>query len=135
MTDHDAIRHHLLTTLGLTAPAPTMPGLAELRRTEQSPEFRRLRDNRMIQGAFRYGRLGAAGKPAYDRTTCAIRRLEDYRATGNTEHLLDVANLMECEWVEGTHPLKHFAPKDDSSHTPVARPEAPAKQAPTPERN
>jgi hypothetical protein len=68
-------------------------------------------------GAFRYGLLGAKGKPKYDRIECSIRRLREYQLTGNTEHLLDVANMMELEWVEGDHPLKHFQSKDDGEHT------------------
>ena len=69
--------------------------------------------NRMIMGALRYGLLGAPGKPQYDRIASIIKRLKFYTEDGNTEHLVDAANLCLCEFVEGTHPLKHFGSVDD----------------------
>lgn len=64
--------------------------------------------NRMIQGAFRYGPLGSPGKPQWDRIEYAGRKLQLYKETGNCEYLVDVANLMLLEFVEGYHPNKHF---------------------------
>lgn len=96
-----------------------MPSLAVLRKTEWSEEFESLMRNRMIQGAFRYGRLRHPGKPQFDRVSSAISRLEKYRQDGNTECLVDVANMMLLEFVEGDHPDKHFASVDDGEHVDV----------------
>jgi len=98
-----------------------MPPLSELRRTEWSPEFERLMRNRLVMGAFRYGRLHAEGKPAYDRVSGALKRLELYRQTGNLECLVDVANMMLLEFEEGDHPGRHFRAADDGVHV-EARP-------------
>lgn len=100
-----------------------MPPPQELERTEQSPLFQRLCMNRKIIGAFRYGRMGAPGKKKWDRVSDMTRRLNEYAKTGNQEHLVDVANLCELEFVEGSHPNKHFHASDDSGHTqPATKP-------------
>jgi len=93
----------------------------ELMITERSKEFEALKTNRMVMGAFRYGKLGESGKRQYDRIGSAKQRLELYEKTGNLEHLVDVANLMEVEFVEGKHPLKHFASIDDGVHAKEKR--------------
>lgn len=104
------IRDHLLSAVPERLPDPDT-----LRRTERSPEFERLCANRKVLGAFRYGLLGAPDKPTYDRVACMLRRLEAYRADGNAEHLVDVANLAELEFVEGDH--RGVLAQDDSHHT------------------
>ena len=78
-----------------------IPEMEVLMRTERSPEFERLCMNRKICGAVRYGMLGVTGKPKWDLVNDAIRRLELYRDDHNAEHLVDVANLCELEFVEG----------------------------------
>ena len=108
------LTQHLRSRL-LAAVPVRVPELDSLRRTERSPEFERLRLNRKIQGAMRYGLLGAAGKPQYDRVSDMIRRLEVYRDDRNAEHLVDVANLAELEFVEGSH--RGVLPQDDGAHT------------------
>ena len=91
--------------------------LASLRRTEWSPAFERLMRNRLLMGAFRYGRMGTPGKPVYDRISDIVRRVEQYKKTGNDELLVDAANLCLLEFVEGVHPQKHFEGTDDGVHT------------------
>ena len=91
-----------------------MPPLEVLRRTERSAEFEEFRMNRKIFGAMRYGRLGAKGKPKYDRVGDMIRRLEAFKIDGNAEHLIDVANLAELEFVEGD---RIIMATDDGEHT------------------
>jgi len=66
-------------------------------------------------GGLRYGWLGEEDKPQYNRIKDAIRRLEAYKKDANAEHLVDVANLMEIEFVEGRH--KGVDPADDGEHT------------------
>ena len=97
----------------------SMPDLDSLKQSEGSLEFDELCLNRMIMGAFRYGRLGAAGKPQYDRVEDARRRLALYAQTGNLEHLVAVANIVRLEFVEGKHPLRHMSSSDDGTHTNV----------------
>jgi len=108
VTDH--LRKRLLKDV-----PERLPGLDELRRTEHSPEFEKLCRNRLIMGAFRYGRLGTEGKPVYDRVECMKRRLDKYREDGNAEHLVDVANLAMLEFVEGEH--NGITAQDDGRHT------------------
>ena len=105
----DLIRKRLLREIPDPMPAPN-----ELRLTERDRRFEELRANRKILGAFRYGRLGAPGKSKYDRVRDMIRRLELYRRDRNAEHLVDVANLAECEFVEGENV---WQPQDDGEHT------------------
>ena len=110
VTEH--IRDHILR---LCHKQPTMPGPAELRQTERSAEFENLCSNRLIMGAFRYGRLGSKDKVQYDRVACMMRRLNAYCNDKNAEHLCDVANLAMLEFVEGSHNGVHS--KDDGEHT------------------
>lgn len=101
----------------LTPAPPVTPD--ELRASEWSPEFERLMRNRLMMGALRYGRLGAEGKPQYDRIASAVKRLQQYDRTGNQELLVDAANLCLVEFVEGRHPTRHFHAVDDGEHVEV----------------
>lgn len=108
------VTQHLRRRL-LAAVPDRLPDLDSLRRSERSPEFERLRLNRKIVGAMRYGLMGAPGKPSYDRVADMRRRLKLYSEDRNAEHLVDVANLAELEFVEGTH--RGIVPQDDGPHT------------------
>lgn len=110
----DTITNHLRRHLLRDVPA-RVPSLDALRLSERSPEFERLRMNRKVLGAMRYGLLGAADKPRYDRVADMIRRLNAYASDRNAEHLVDVANLAELEYVEGEH--SGVVPSDDGAHT------------------
>lgn len=78
--------------------------------SEWSAEFEALMRNRLIMGALRYGLISDPAKVKNREPSGPnIRaRLELYEATGNTEWLVDIANLALLEFVEGNHPLKHF---------------------------
>lgn len=91
--------------------------LEDLEQSEWSPEFECLMRNRLLMGAYRYGTIGAPGKPRYDHAADCIARLSLYQEDGNMEHLVDVANLCLLEFVEGRHPRRHFAAQDDVLHT------------------
>jgi hypothetical protein len=108
------VTQHLRASLLRHVPQ-RVPDLDTLRRTERSPEFETLRMNRKVIGCMRYGRMGAAGKPRYDRVSCMIRRLRAYAQDRNAEHLVDVANLAELEFVEGDH--RGVTATDDGEHT------------------
>ena len=91
-----------------------VPDLDTLRRTQRSPEFEKLCMNRKIFGAMRYGLVGAEGKPRYDRVADMIHRLKEYQKDSNKEHLVDVANLAELEFIEGEGILEA---KESDHHT------------------
>ena len=110
MTVTELIRARPLSSM----PRPK-PNLDSLRATERNPEFERLRSNRMVMGALRYGLLGEEGKPQYDRIACMVRRLNAYKKDRNAEHLVDVANLAMLEFTEGSH--NGVQSKDDGEHT------------------
>ena len=90
--------------------------LDELKTTEWSPKFEQHMRDRLVVGAFRYGKLGAPNKPTYDRVGGIRKHLALYQEDGNTEHLVDIANIALCEFVEGVHPKKHFRAVDDGEH-------------------
>ncbi len=104
MTAFDFIRTRLLERAGLAVKEKPSVTLADLYRTEWSAEFERYMRNRLVMGAMRYGRLGESGKPQYDRIASIMKRLYEYQRSGNTEMLVDAANLCLCEFVEGNHP-------------------------------
>ena len=114
MTTHSVLRQRLLLQAGLVQiKAPFEGKLADLERSEWSPQFERLMRNRLLMGALRYGPIGAPGKPQYDRVRSMIKRLNRYDETGNKEFLVDVANLCLLEFVECHHPTAHFHAIDE----------------------
>lgn len=98
------------------APNQQTYDLDELSKTEWSDRFEELMRNRLLMGAFRYGRLHDPNKKTYKRVQDAIRRLTQYLETGNDELLVDAANLCLCEFEVGNHPNKHFESVDDGEH-------------------
>lgn len=111
---HRFISKHLHDWAGLNSqPLKTPWKLSDLERSEWSPNFEKLMRNRLLQGAVRYGKLHAPGKPQYDRVRGARKRLGQYEQTGNLELLVDVANMMLLEFEEGRHPLRHFGVTHD----------------------
>ncbi len=111
-TVNEWIRDGILVKLGMKGIC-----LNELRSSQWSSQFESLMRNRLIFGSFRYGRLKAVGKPKYNRMKSIADRAKKYEEDGNDEHLVDIANLALCEFVEGSHPNKHFKAQDDSEHT------------------
>lgn len=105
---HDIMRERLLRKAGLGEVVKPKFTLDGLERSEWSPTFERLMRNRLIMGALRYGLLHDPNKRRWDRVGSIRKRLEGYAATGNTEFLVDIANLCLLEFEEGVHPLKHF---------------------------
>lgn len=113
---HGKMMEALRDRLGIDAP-PKTKIVGDLSRTEWCPEFERHMRDRLVMGAMRYGRMGAPGKPQYDRVPDMIRRLKAYAAAGNLEHLIDTACIAMMEYVEGDHPNRHFVAQDDGEHT------------------
>jgi hypothetical protein len=87
----------------------------ELQKSEWSEEFETLMRNRLLMGAFRYGRLHDPDKPNYNRMKGIISHLVQYEHTHNKEHLVDIANIALCEFAEGSG---WFLSIDDGQHVP-----------------
>jgi hypothetical protein len=91
VTEH--IRDHLLRRI------ERLPALEALEASEWSPAFERAMRARMVQGAFRYGRM-TSGRRRYDRVKQMRERLARYVETGDKEMLVDLANFALLEWEE-----------------------------------
>lgn len=77
--------------------------------TEYSPEFDRLRQNRMIMSYYKYGPVRENyGWRLLDAVAAMQRCLDEYRNTGNTEVLCDLANFAMIEFMCPQHPGAHF---------------------------
>lgn len=113
------LRKHLLETLGVHDKRDCLPGLDELRQTEWSTEFEEKMRHRLLMGAFRYGLFSSPDKWKYDRVAGAKKKLALYESTGNTEHLVDVANYALLEFVRPSHAEAHFRAEDDYHHCPI----------------
>lgn len=116
---HDAIRDNMLIRDGVSRPpVKKMPCICSLRQSEWSSEFEQKMRNRLIMGAFRYETFEekAASPWEYDTAAEAIVRVKRYIETGNTEHLVDAANMCLLEYEFGRHPNKHFESIDDGTH-------------------
>lgn len=111
---HDILRERLLLRRGMVE-TPRLD-LEELRVSEWSPEFEELMRNRLLFGAYRYGKIHDNKGSGMDWTGSIEERLELYREDGNLEHLVDIANLCLCEYEVGSHPNRHFGSTDDGVH-------------------
>lgn len=112
VTEH--IREGIYLRSGILKPE-RMPPPEELRRTEWSPTFEKLMRNRLVMGAFRYGRMGRPEKRKA-HAEAAIRHLEKYLKDRNPEHLPDAANLCLMEFVENKDRQGTFRAGDDTEH-------------------
>lgn len=113
---HDILRERLLSTVEAAEAAESLVfDLDALRESEWSTRFETLMRNRLLMGAFRYGKLHEPGKPTFDRVEYMKVKLDRYVETGNIEALVDVANLALLEFEEGQHPKRHFESLDDTS--------------------
>ncbi len=96
--------------------------LLERRRlSEWSPVFYQLMRNRLVMGSFRYQPFEEKRRIPwnYDTAEEAIKRIRLYQEGGNTEHLVDAANMCLLEFEFGEHPAKHFESIDDGEHAQV----------------
>jgi len=79
------------------------------------PTFTRLRANRIKMGYRRYELYGR--NAAYAAIDGAIKRLQEYRSSGNLELLVDAANLVEVEWNNrSVNPGARLVSGDDGEH-------------------
>lgn len=112
MTNTQYLKKHLLSI----ATQLDTDSYTYMKLHERNWKFRKLKNNRLILGALRYGKLNAKDKPKYDRIKGIQYHLNMYKLTGNLEHLVDISNIAEVEFTESTHIKKHFKAHDDSNH-------------------
>jgi hypothetical protein len=91
------------------------PEPARMLELQWCEEFINYCRNRILMGTFRYGYM-KRGNGTYDNIQSAIDRLKMYQDTGNKEHLVDVANLCQVEYIEEVHPNAHWESIDDGKH-------------------
>ncbi len=115
MTVSEHLRQHLLTSLGLV-PRVSLPPLEVLQETEWCPEFEMHMRNRLVMGAFRYGRFDNDDKWRFSLIGGLQEKLMAYQQTGNTEYLVDLANYALLEFVRPAHPKAHWHGDDDHDH-------------------
>lgn len=101
ITDH--IRRSLLEQAGIFDPTQRVDLAAQW-----DDQFETLMRNRMRMGAYRYGHFRSSQAVPAVLVSSMRRRLDRYMATGNTECLVDVANLCLIEFCTSTHPRRHF---------------------------
>ena len=116
MSIHAYIRNHLLRDIPFAPKEFKKGSIDDMRKSEWSSTFETLMRNRLVMGAYRYGKFCSPGKPRYSHIPSIIEHAKLYEKTHNTEHLVDIANLALCEFVEGEHPQKHFKAIDDGVH-------------------
>jgi hypothetical protein len=83
--------------------------------TEYSKQFLQGMVDRMSMSFHKYGRVAEAYPGKVDAIESLKRRLDKYKATGNTEWLMDVANFAMIEFMHPRHPEAHFEPTDSNA--------------------
>jgi hypothetical protein len=119
---HDQLRErlHLQAGIGLPAPRYTPTMLEYARANKWSTKFEELMRNRLVMGAMRYSTPAATqvpgftgdGRPTKVQSADIAERIKQYEIDGNSEHLVDIANLCMIEFETSDHPLAHFQGTD-----------------------
>lgn len=113
------VRRHLHEICGLYDKQPLDEVVKE--QCRWSKRFMTLMISRIVFGRYRYGYKDCAVRKDYKYMDSAMRRLVKYASDGNTEHLVDIANLCMLEFEFGEHPNKHFKSIDDGEHVKEER--------------
>ena len=85
---------------------------AEILREDFSEEFVTHMKNRILVGSRKYGPVCFNIKRV-KMIKSALKRIDIYLETGNTEFLVDAANLLMIEFMYPMHPRAHFRATDD----------------------
>lgn len=80
--------------------------------SEVSQPFLQGMTDRMSMSFFKYGKVADAYPRLVDAMASLRIRLERYEATGNTEHLMDLANFAMIEFMCPKHPDAYFQAED-----------------------
>jgi hypothetical protein len=94
--------------------------LADILKTEFSPEFVRFMEHRMAISFHKYGPLTQGFPDKIDALGSARDRMRKYTSTGNKEYLVDAANFLMIEFMLPRHPNAHFTAQD-SEYSPGRR--------------
>lgn len=68
--------------------------------------------DRMAVSHAKYGLMKDAAERRVDQLASLEVRLARYRETGNTEWLMDIANMAMIEFTHPLHPEAHYRPTD-----------------------
>lgn len=93
-----------------------MADLDTLRKVEWFPVFEQLMRNRIVMGAFRYLPLAQKKNQQYQMFDYLKAKVADYEKTGNTECLVDIANMAALEFLFPSHSNAHWKACDDGQH-------------------
>ena len=96
--------------------AKQLPPLDVLKQTEWCGEFEQLMRNRMIMGAFRYGRLADQNFEGYDLVGEIKKRITKFETDGNLEHFVDAGNIAMIAYYHGKSKGFKMIAQDDSEH-------------------
>lgn len=80
--------------------------------SEFDPRFVQGMIARMEMSFIKYGPVAAGFPHKLDALATLGMKLDEYRATGNTEKLMDAANYLLIEFMRPRHPDAHFKPTD-----------------------
>jgi len=84
----------------------------EILRRDFSEDFVRKMKNRIVVSHYKYGWMSDTYPELADAIGCLEQRLALFKETGNTEHLVDVANFAMIEFMYPRHPNAHFKGTD-----------------------
>lgn len=87
--------------------------IEEILKTEYSEKFDELRKKAMVTSYYKYGSLkkNVCGKLTQTMPSLQ-KRVDLYNQTGNTELLVDIANMAMIEFMYPQHPQAHYEPMD-----------------------
>lgn len=83
--------------------------------TEVSVAFVRGMAARMCMSFEKYGAVAEAYPEKVDALASLEKRIEKYKATGNTEYLMDAANFCMIEYMRPRHKDAHFKAEDSAA--------------------
>jgi len=111
---HDILRTRLLIKAGLYEPPPPV-NLLDRFKTEWSPRFEQYMRNRLVMGSIRYETFADKRRKAkvYNYVKEMKRRIAAYEQTGNSEFLVDIANMALLEFEFPYLPNAHFNNEND----------------------
>ena len=87
---HDILRERLLRDVIRKNETPL--SLDQVREVQVDNEFVVMMDNRMLNGYYRYGPVMGYRDCPINFVGAILDRLEGFMKTGNTEHMVDIAN-------------------------------------------
>ncbi len=87
----------------------------EILKQDFSEDFVQKMRNRIIVSHYKYGWVKDTYPKLADAVACLEQRLALYKETGNTEHLIDVANFAMIEFMHPRHDDAHFKGTDSDA--------------------